>query len=325
MNNIIIKSLTAGIVIPLHSNASRIKWILDSLVPQLKFGDEIVIVDDHCTVLPELDYYINNFNIGLVKLKSRSGPGNRSAARNCGWKRTHSDIVIFLDGDMVPSPNFVEAVKSIYMTSDKICIKAMRFALTQAEIKKGKEYCLSVISEQKHWINEDKIDYIYHPDYLNTSSLINKSDKWYYAASNALSLKRIDVVNIGGWDEEFNGWGEEDMDFAYRLHLSGISFVFPEAETLYAVHLDHPVSDYRLTTLFRNALYFTSKFPEVYQIRLPAYEAFGLPGILFPKFRTNFRINDFKQRNNLINRFRRRFYFFKIRYFSPEFKKYFHN
>jgi len=314
---------TVGIVIPNHNNASNIKWILDSLVPQLKSGDQIIIVDDHSSEFLELDFYTRNFNIELVKLRGPGGPGNRSVARNVGWKRTHSEIVVFLDGDMVPSKNFVEATRSIHSNGDMICIKAMRFALSQDDQKAGKEYCLSVFSEQKNWINESKIDYIYYSNNHNISDLINRSGKWYFAASNALSLKRKDIVNIGGWDEKFKGWGEEDMDFAYRLYLSGISFVFPEAEILYAVHLDHPVSVNRLASLFRNALYFISKFPEVYQIRLPAYEAFGLPEILFRKFCGNFRTDKTNRCINQVSNLKRRFYYLKIRYFSPGFKIYF--
>ena len=100
---------------------------------------------------------------------------------------------------------------------------------------------------------------------------------WYYAASNALSVERHYVDQIGGWDEGYHGWGEEDMDFAYSLHRVGLGFVFPEPQRLYAVHLDHDSADDWAESLERNARRFVSKFPEVYDVRLPAYRACGLP------------------------------------------------
>ena len=52
--------------------------------------------------------------------------------------------------------------------------------------------------------------------------------------------------------------------------------MFPESERLYAVHLDHHIADDWAASLERNAQRFVKKFREVYEVRLPAYEACGL-------------------------------------------------
>jgi len=67
------------------------------------------------------------------------------------------------------------------------------------------------------------------------------STRWDYCASNNLSIRRSEVERIGYWDEKFIGWGEEDIDFAYRLFKSGCRPVIPESGPIYAYHLDHDI------------------------------------------------------------------------------------
>jgi predicted glycosyltransferase involved in capsule biosynthesis len=102
------------------------------------------------------------------------------------------------------------------------------------------------------------------------------SDEWQCAASNAIGVSHHFVSQVGGWDEGYSGWGEEDMDFAYRLHLAGARFLFPEPRRCYAVHLDHREQPHKRVTLARNASRFVSKFPEVLPAREPAYAQYGV-------------------------------------------------
>ena len=133
--------------------------------------------------------------------------------------------------------------------------------------RRGKRSCLRAVATPDRWIDGTRPP---------RRSPCPRTSHWYLAASNALSVERCFVERIGGWDEEYHGWGEEDMDFAYRLHLAGLSFVFPEPRALYAVHLDHAPADGWAASLDRNARRFVRKFPEVYEVRLPAYQQCGI-------------------------------------------------
>ena len=100
---------------------------------------------------------------------------------------------------------------------------------------------------------------------------------WDYCASNNLSVRRCRVLAISGWDCNFRGWGEEDMDFAYRLYLSGVQPLLPQNSPLYAYHLDHPVDRcQQKAQLQKNAQYFIKKFPEMTFLRRNAYDNYGL-------------------------------------------------
>ncbi|HCU36165.1 MAG TPA: hypothetical protein DGT21_12175 [Armatimonadetes bacterium] len=267
--------LSIGIVIPGHNFQRNFDWILEALAPQVLPGDRIVAVDDHSTKPIRVGAYGDGVDVDVAEVTGRGGPGNRSAARNVGWQRCDTALIMFLDGDMVPGPHSLSAIRALHARERSIVVKAERFALSSDDQSRGKRECLQMIADAWRWCEA-----VEGPDRTGGAAAANgpicKSDRWYYAASNAISVERRLVEATSGWDEGYTGWGEEDMDFAYRLHRAGAAFVFPPAEMLYAVHLDHPVRPDRLASLRANARRFVARFPEVYDVRLPAYEACGL-------------------------------------------------
>ena len=252
-------------VIPCHNNARNLDWILEALTPQLHIRDQVVAVDDHSANAVPAPSRVGRARLTLVRRDD--GSPNRASARNKGWRASDGEVVVFLDGDMVPSPGFAGALRRLHAAHRGVAIKSPRMALTRTEQKRGKRECLRDVATPERWIEGPRR--ARRPRCARTSH-------WYLAASNALSVERRFVTRIDGWDEEYQGWGEEDMDFAYRLHLAGLSFVFPEPRWLYAVHLDHPPTDGWATSLDRNARRFVHKFPEVYEVRLPAYQQCGI-------------------------------------------------
>lgn len=55
-----------------------------------------------------------------------------------------------------------------------------------------------------------------------------------------ISCRREAILLVNGFDEQFNGWGEEDVDLVYRLiHLGEIP-IYPRNLCI-TYHLDHPV------------------------------------------------------------------------------------
>ncbi len=259
-------TISLAVIIPFHNSHRGLQWILEMLTPQLRDRDEVIVVDDHSDRPPTLPPQMRR--VRLASLQRGNGPGNRAAARNEGWRACDTDIAVFLDGDMVPCPTFIDSLRHLHSEHHGAVVKPARFALTQEEQTRGKAPCLRDVATEARWFRGHA---------SQSRETCTPTPHWYYAASNALSVERRYVEQIGGWDEGYHGWGEEDMDFAYSLHRAGLGFVFPEPQRLYAVHLDHDSADDWADSLERNARRFVNKYPEVYDVRLPAYQACGLP------------------------------------------------
>jgi predicted glycosyltransferase involved in capsule biosynthesis len=60
-------------------------------------------------------------------------------------------------------------------------------------------------------------------DYLTNGPLVSTS----LPASSAIVVNRAFYLSIGGYNDQFNGWGLEDLEFAYRLTRSANAFLPP--------------------------------------------------------------------------------------------------
>src|SRR5438094_957493 len=53
---------------------------------------------------------------------------------------------------------------------------------------------------------------------------------WILApASNNASIARETLLRLGGYDEEFAGWGVDDVELTYRLMMAGIPMLMDAA------------------------------------------------------------------------------------------------
>ena len=60
---------------------------------------------------------------------------------------------------------------------------------------------------------------------------------WMHFWTMNCSIRADDFWAVGGFGEEFNGWGLEDMEFAFRAHRHGIPFQF--SQQAWVVHAPH--------------------------------------------------------------------------------------
>ena len=59
--------------------------------------------------------------------------------------------------------------------------------------------------------------------------------------SDCFAIRRDVALGAGGWDSNFIGWGEEDVEFADRCQMSGAALHTPQHPDFFACHVDHPI------------------------------------------------------------------------------------
>jgi len=143
--------LSIGIVIPGHNFQRNFDWILEALAQQVLPGDRIVAVDDHSTEPIRAGAYGDGVEVDVAEVTGRGGPGNRSAARNVAWQRCDTALIMFLDGDMVPGPHSLSAIRALHARERNIVVKAERFALSTDDQSLGQRECLQMIADTQRW------------------------------------------------------------------------------------------------------------------------------------------------------------------------------
>jgi glycosyltransferase involved in cell wall biosynthesis len=89
-------------------------------------------------------------------------------------------------------------------------------------------------------------------------------DKSYFSwmvCLGSLSLKKQLIDKVGGYDEDFKGWGTEDVEFAYRLYKAGAKFVVDP--NLIRYHQEHPISTHKNREWKKNMVLLQQKHPVI--------------------------------------------------------------
>ncbi|MEU6020704.1 glycosyltransferase [Micromonospora sp. NPDC047134] len=168
----------------------------------------------------------------------RSATSSRSAARNRGAEEATGDILIFVDGDQLVPPTFVAQHLRRYqgISAKKAVIGFRKYLRTPEAFDDrfmeygGEEFLGGVIKSDIRL------------DLLSRLSDIGGDLKtsWHLFFTCNVSVPRVDFTRVGGFNEEFRGWGLEDSELGYRLERSGTQLVFDEDS--FAYHQGPPLS-----------------------------------------------------------------------------------
>ena len=187
---------------------------------------EIVIVDDGSN--PPLSTPETDLDVRVVHQEDR-GFG-LARARNTGAAAARHDILVFLDGDMVPEAHWLSAhARWHHIAPDALTLgfrSHVDMAGVTAESIAQWEGPLSELladrpSERPEWIE-------YHMS--RTDDLTSADDDLFRVVTGGnVGVRRTFFDQAGMYDESFTQWGAEDTEFGYRAYTAG-GILIPERQ-----------------------------------------------------------------------------------------------
>ena len=197
-------------------------------------------------------------------------PGRRAMARNWGHKNARGEVTFYLDGDVIPEPRLFAYCVQLHKKENNIAVKYPVYSITAQIQQMGLDILVENIVS--HNIQNFGPLVTKHVG-IDTRPLPKRlrgirTKLWVLCASHCTSFLRKDVELANGWDEDFKGWGEEDLELAYRLYRIGIDFIYPHRKYGAAYHLDHAI-DWKVNyeSLVENIRRFRQKHPESWEGR----------------------------------------------------------
>lgn len=186
-----------SIVIPAHRQDLILKECLESLLVNSHFEKcELIVVLDGIRKSEKFFSQFTTSDIRILELDTSRGP---AYARNYGALHAKANILFFLDSDVQIKPDTISRVLDHFSSDDA----------SEAVIG-------SYDDQPKHQSLVSKYrNLLHHYTHQNAS----EEAFTFWGACGA--IKRDVFKSIGGFDETFDKPSVEDIEFGYRLTLSG--------------------------------------------------------------------------------------------------------
>lgn len=182
----------AAVIIPHYNDPVRLQRCMQALRPQISDQIEVVVVDNSSPETPEVTAPIR------LLVESQKGAAH---ARNLGVRSTTAPLLLFLDSDCVPSPDWVVTALRISQRADVVGGKVTVFDETDPP-RSGAETFEAVFAFDNRRYVEDK-------GFSVTANL----------------LTRRDVFEAVG---DFCNGVSEDLDWCHRATEKGFSLIYDD-------------------------------------------------------------------------------------------------
>ncbi len=202
--------------------------------------DELILSDDGSSedIVSEISEIVKTFNFPVKYVRQENKGFRLAKTRNNGVKNSTCDLIIFLDQDLIHTPNLIETF--IKNRKEKRFITGMPIWLSEQKS--------NLVTENKI-ISNSFVDLIDETEKKEIKNQFQKDKRYYYLHKLKLTnqprlrggvcaINRNDFEKINGYDEKFIGWGAEDDDIGRRLYKTGVEGFNPFYDE-YAIHLFH--------------------------------------------------------------------------------------
>jgi len=223
------ESVLISVILATYNWPQALRLCLQSLATQTDQGFEVWIADDGSNIETAelIAQFQTNFCVALHHVWQEDIGFRKSKILNRAISNCQGQYLVFLDGDCVVQPDFIERHRALsqpcsMITGSRILLNP---TLTQTLCEQAKwDFSIFKNKALGYWItgklNKFLPLWFKFPD-LRTRNY--RRFKWSRIKGCNMAAWRKDVLRIGGFDEGLEGWGHEDADFVFRLQQAGIT------------------------------------------------------------------------------------------------------
>ncbi|MDG4792828.1 glycosyltransferase [Micromonospora sp. WMMD1082] len=256
-----------SVIIPTFNRSDLLRQTLGNLARQRMPTEmfEVIVADDGSS--DDTRAVVTEAAKALpVRYHFQPDEGFRAgAARNAGARLATAPILVFLDTGALVGPDFLDCHLAEHDAGDRTAVVGYAYGYDLAETTPGLAAAAAeALPEQVvarfqgvASFADDRQPQLVACDF----DLGQLAAPWVLFWTLNCSLRADDFWRLGGFDEDFRGWGLEDLELAYRLFNDGVGFRL--ARQAWVVHAPHGRDrDAILADCMRNLRRLLVKHPE---------------------------------------------------------------
>jgi len=208
---------------------------------------EVVIADDGSSdgTSEIITQFRKNSNFEIHHVWQKDEGFRVAAIRNKAVARSSGNYLIFLDGDCLVFPDYID--KHLLLAERGYFVRGSRVMLTEDYtglfIKNDVDMSNLSISKLIKLRFARKINRLFPLINLKLNGFRKrKKTEWYGVKTCNLGMWRDDFMAVNGFDEQYTGWGHEDADLTVRLINNGV-YRKEGVNAVTVLHLWHSLND----------------------------------------------------------------------------------
>jgi GT2 family glycosyltransferase len=217
-------------IVTTYNQSEKLRLVVASLEKQTVPLHEVVIADDGSSPEHEqcIEEIIRRSPLRIVHARQEHRGFRVAANRNNGVRHSTGDYLFFLDGDLVLLP---DSLKQHVDASDALhWLTAFGLRLTEQESRAITEESIRSGAFERLWPGKDDprwCDLREEAQYFRIKALkqifwpSERRFRQLKLLGMQFSLPRAAFEKINGFDELYEGWGQEDLDLGLRLQIAG--------------------------------------------------------------------------------------------------------
>ncbi len=222
-----------SVVVATYEWPAALDAVLFGLSEQTDPDFDLVVADDGSG--PETAAVVERWHEALgerLRHVRQEDQGFRLArVKNVGARASRSDVLVMIDGDAVPRRGFVESMRKVATPGWFVAGKRLELdeALTGRVLSERlpiQRWSLARWARERPHVSplaaltaRDRR----RPGSTGLPEFVPHGNRY----GSLLGVWRSDFERANGFDQRFEGWGEEDVDLAIRLHRLGLHCGWP--------------------------------------------------------------------------------------------------
>lgn len=256
-----------SVVIPTYNRCELLRKSLRQLTRQrIAASDfEVIVSDDGSS--DDTKAVVDSFADRLrMKYHYQEDLGFRAGeARNAGARLASAPILVFMDTGQMAGPDYLKHYLAAHADGVSRALLGYAHGYNPVQPMAGVSEALDRMPPEEvlaHFKDEPAFFDVRHEELAKSDfDLSRRALPWFLFWTLNCSLRADDFWAVGGFDEEFRGWGVEDLELGYRLYRHGVTLqVSRDAWVIDSPHdRDWPSN---LRELAVNLLRMVGKYPE---------------------------------------------------------------